>query len=70
MAPTPVLTCAASQLEGTSNNTNNIHAFFISLRLLKVLPACATRIVNFPEVTASKFDEPLQMAKGSAGFEF
>jgi hypothetical protein len=41
MAPTPVLTCAASQLEGTSNNANNIHAFLISSRLLEVffLPA-------------------------------
>jgi len=61
---------AASQLEGTSNNTNNIHAFLILFRLLEVFPACATRTVNFPQITASRFDKHSRMAKSSAGFEF
>jgi hypothetical protein len=69
MVPTSVLTCAASQLDGTSNNTNNIHAFFISSRLLEVFPAHTTRTDNFPQITA-RFDAPLQIAKGAAGFEF
>jgi hypothetical protein len=36
---------------------------------LKFFPARATRTDNFPQITA-RFDEPLRMAKGAAGFEF